>query len=495
MSKFNKKLRKSYINSYGEDNHYEEFAAKAGLKSSKPLRQKYHNPYKRLGKGLLITAAASFVVISIPATAFLIAGFSTVNHFNLSNRYSGIEIEEAKKRAINNIQSLNTIHYPSSRQSVNIKGGEEYINNMDRFAEKLLPSLAKQGSFVSSSLGLYGNLHLASMGISDPNLIASMNDLLGGDEDFRNASMKDLFMNNFFKDQASSVHASQAVFFDTDFPANPAYLDNITAAGAEAYSCDFSSKSAQNGIINWVSNAVGEQGYLNANDLFDPQLDTDQMSILMLSALQFDVRWNSVFKDTANVMMPFKRSDGSSFDTTYMIHSFYGALEDRGDYVTFEDYYCRGYTIQYFVPKSEEDDLMDVLPASNFLSSPAHVKENMFMIRLFLPKFETKSKTDYTSMLKSLGLEQLYNPHSNVMKRAYQNGDSLTFSNLAYTKECANISFKEDGTTAKSIAWTLGMAGAAAPNRDGYDVKLNQRFAYVIRDQHRVPLFIGSYNG
>ena len=494
MKSFERALRSSYQKTFGSDTHYDKFAAKAGLTKQTPISTKYRNPHKTALRVVAISCAGIVVLFAgVPLTAFVISGIRYDSHFSQSNRFSKVEVEQAKKRAISHLNALNKISYPSTRQSKAIP--EDYVSNMDRFSEKIIASNLKEDSFVASTLGLYGNLHLASMSVSDATLAANMDVLLGGTQSSRNQYMKAMFFNNFFQSNRAAVHASQSVFFDQDFPAKPAYLDAITEAGAEAYSCDLASQNAQKAIGEWISNAVGENNFVDTADIFEG--DPENYAMLLLSALQFDVKWSYAFKENENTVLPFRYPDGTTQNKTFMTHAFYGKLEDRGTYVTFSDYYCDDYTIQYFVPKNVEDDLADLLPASDYLSYDAKAPkgDDFTFIRLYMPKFDTKSTIDFTPALKENGLGKLYDPTSNVMANAYDVPD-LARSYLNATKQVTKIRFQEDGTMARSITFSLGYgATAASPEYHGYTIRLDQRFLYVIRDAHQVPLLIGSYAG
>ena len=494
MSKFAKTLKTSYEKVYGNHTNYASFAAKAGLSNGREPAPRYTNPGRTAGKvALIVSSSFAALVILFPLVALLSAGFKVRENIQISNRFSKVEVSQAKKNAIDHMRALNHITYPESMGHASID--PTFVSNMYGFCEKILPSLWEKNSFVTSALGLYGNMHLASMTLSDDSLRQSMDQLLGGDESFRNGWIKRSFFNNFFQSSRGSVFASQAVFFDQKLTANPDYIEKLTAAGAEAYSCDFFSQDGQNGIGQWVSNAVGERGFVTPNQIFDGQPASDT-TILLLSALSFDMRWSSPFLNSSNVEMQFRCSDGTKQDKTFMVHSFYGYLEDRGDYVTFQDYYCEGYTIQYFVPKKESDDLIDVLPTSNYLSlqQDSSGSQKQTMIKLYLPKFNTKSTIDYTPILSSLGLAKLYEKNANVMQRAYAN-NNLEYSHLVSTKQVSKIDFQEDGTKARGLTWSIGAGNAAPMGSGGYEIKLDQRFAYIIKDHRNVPLFLGCYDG
>ena len=493
MSKFQSQLKSHYAKAFGNpQSSYFDFARKNNLN---PVVYSYRNTNKIIGRALGISfAAIGAFMILVPVAGFVATGIREETSFKANRVFNAKTIAEAKARHDERVRSLNSIVYPKTQQKLNISS--DFVADMNHFSESLLLQMKDKGTFVASSLGLYGNLHLSSLAISDASLSEQMNQLLGHDANYRSDYVRHAFMNNFFSEEKVDIYASQAAFIDSDFGANSNFVDGLTASGAEAYEGQLEDVSVQNAILDWVDRSVGAKNYVQRDEMFIG--NPSEFGMMLLSAIKMDIGWNSSFSESNNRVLPFYMDNGTTDDRTFMSHTYLGYLEDRGNYISFVDYYRSGYTVQYLVPKEHSDSIFDLLPNEGFLSfaeTNINLARNSKYIELKVPKFETNSKIDFTDTLSSMGLTRLYDSNSNVMLNAYTNPDIVS-SYLAYTKQFNGIEFKEDGTTAKSITFALAMgATSAAPMDDGYSISLDQKFIYCIRDPYQIPLFIGVYGG
>ena len=61
---------------------------------------------------------------------------------------------------------------------------------------------------------------------------------------------------------------------------------------------------------------------------------------------------------------------------------------------------------------------------------------------------------------------------------------------LQLVKQKNEITFSEDGTMIKSVSY--GAGNKAESTLDGYNIKLNKPFIYIIYDVNDVPIYVGN---
>ena len=110
-----------------------------------------------------------------------------------------------------------------------------------------------------------------------------------------------------------------------------------------------------------------------------------------------------------------------------------------------------------------------------------------------VPRFNSSSKIDFAEALKKVGLTKSFDKTSLAFNKAFKNLPEDTSIYLKTIKQKNKVAFNEDGTTIKSLSFSLlDGAMAAAPMDNGYRVNLNQPFIYIIYDNNSLPLFMGT---
>ncbi len=489
--KAEKKIRELYLEEYGVSFDVNAMMEASGLN---PYHGKagYVNPYRAARLGVYTVAgaaAAAFVVpLAIVVIAFADIGYSeTLSRENL-NLTSGqaSELKSATFRA------MNAIEYDTDTLHTAIED-DGFIADVNTFAENLFHSSGFSDNALYSPLGLYANMDLASLAVTegDEETEAQFDLILGGTKESRAENIKTALLNNYYISESgargeSSVLMKQAAFVDYELGAAETFVSDATARRAEVYEADLSSKDDQELIATWASEAVGEDGYVTADQLGL----TDEDTLLLMSTLSFESLWSDAFAAEDNVTDYFYPLEGDPYEIEYMNHTFYGLFEDCGDYVTFSDYYQSGYSIQYFVPKELEDDILTLLEGVDFLSESEEADYDY--IALEVPRFSYDCEVDLTDVLIDMGLSNPFEEEANHMAGAYDNAGIVVESGLSRIKQKNSIEFNEDGTKAKSLSISFGFGAAdAGPMSEGWSVQLNQPFVYCIRDLSDLPIFLG----
>ena len=89
-----------------------------------------------------------------------------------------------------------------------------------------------------------------------------------------------------------------------------------------------------------------------------------------------------------------------------------------------------------------------------------------------------------------MGLNELFDSNSQSLNHAFKNVEDSSIY-LKWVKQKNAISFHEDGTTIRSLTFSMGAAKSAAPMVDVLEVKLDQPFIYIIYDSNDLPLYLG----
>ena len=174
-----------------------------------------------------------------------------------------------------------------------------------------------------------------------------------------------------------------------------------------------------------------------------------------------------------------------------MKHSYYlDYYYDYDNYISFCDFYSNYYSIQYIIPKSLNDNILELVKNKNFLlDNDTNKINNGTFITLSVPKFKIENEIDFIPILKNLGLEKIFNIDYSTLNNPFIIKEGYNYY-LNKVIQKNRIELNEDGTIIKSISYAEMMVGSSNPG-SGFEIKLNQPFIYIIRDRNKLPIFIG----
>ena len=436
----------------------------------------------------LISVTCSIVMVF--AVPILMIGLQTHDSFKMAKKqYSIHEIENIEN---NSFKSLNKITYPSAELKENIIS-ESFKNGYNNFSYQTYKNLNKQDNFAYSPASLYSNLSLLSLASNDETINETIDEILGVSKENRNNNYKYFYENNYYANELGTTQMYSGVFLSNQYEVNQQFINSLTNYYAEAYSLDFTNSKDVNKMMSWVDQKVDSENFIDPSLL---NLD-DTSAFVMMSTMYFNNKWYSSYDIKNSYEDIFVTSNKANTQATFMNHEYFGDLYEYESYVAVYDKYTNDRKIIYIVPKNISDNIYELTKDVDILKDDESKllvnKETLepILIDLHLPKFNASYIIDFKETLSNMGLSKMYDSDSKSFNNAFTNLNdrSIYLQSLMQKNE---ISFNEDGTTIKSVSFSLG-AGAAGPmpELDTYIVKLNQPFIYVIYDNQDMPIFIG----
>ena len=484
---FKNKLKEAYSNKVTAPKGYQELNNKVEIKKT------HHNAFKTVKWVSIGSLSLVGTFVLVVASVAIFSNMKITENFADSVKKARFSMYDTNLLESETFKRLNSITYDEEKKNEPIS--EDFVTYVNSFTEKTYQGFNKTSNFAYSPLMTYTQMDLISLALSDDEAIAEVNAALGtSDMEFRGTNVRNAMLNNSYanKEYKSTVQTKNAVFYDPDraeSEINQNFLTGLTARRAEAYSMSYNLDNDINNILKWIDESVNETGFLTKQDL---EIDEDTF-IMFVSSLYFDNAWRSkyVAKDTEDDN--FYLNNDETITTKFMNHVILNEYRDFGDYVSVKDDYRYGYYVEYFVPKKLEDNIFNVLP-NDFLTKEVEPKHTA--ISLSVPKLDMTCKNDITDIIKGTGIQKMYEHKSghHYIDNACETPNFEDASWVKFTKQKTSVSFDEDGTVVKSITFSVGNGTDSYHPSNGYAVRLNQPFVYVIKDSNGLPLVLGAVN-
>ena len=476
-----------------------EWLKQQNIEEGKKARKRKKIKRISLGIGIPVAITASLAALIIIPNLEV----KTENHSKtLTKKSSSISQSDFK--------SLNSVEYPSysSPEEAAKKNAvsEDYVSSVNEFSYSLYKALQIGGSNAAlSPYSIYRGLDILSL-IGNPSTKDTFSSLLG-EETLRASNRAKGFLSNNWDYQDEGVLMRDGAFFSSYFgEVKSSVLKELASSYVEAYQMNFSDQANLGKMLDWLKGYSLDEGMFSLDDLPTPGLD-EQPSFCLLSLQSVKLHWAYKYSSEDNQTAPFYKLDGTTESKEFMSHVAQGVkLYDYGSYYSAYDVYKHGYGVQYLIPKSTDDSILDLLDR-NFLSEdenkrvkPESYYGDLVISKFLLPKFSYADRVDLASAYKKLGLSSLMDPGIDSFGEAYEpqktEGEDWNHY-LCAAKSVTKVSMDEDGFISKSLAFHFSMAaGSAAPiDVDTYLINLNQPFVYVIRDANGLPLNLGYYQG
>ena len=389
--------------------------------------------------------------------------------------------EEIKIAKYNTVIKLNNIILPSTES--NFLYNETYLDSFYKFSYNFFVDL-NYTNF--SPLTLYNILINIYMAISDKEQLDILNNILKLNNDERIIFYSQIFKNNNFNNSEGEIKISNGAFYNSDnVEENKTYINQITKTYTECYKLSY--ENDFNFITEWINKSIKEKNFMKK----DSFKNEEGINLLLFSSLYYQQKWATKYVDSETYKSLFYIDNINNKEVDFMKHSYYlDYYYDYDNYISFCDFYSNYYSIQYIIPKSLNDSILELVKNKNFLlDNDTNKINNRTFITLSVPKFKIKNEIDFIPLLEKLGLEKIFNKdYSNlnnpfIIKKGYN-----YYLNEVIQKNI--IELNEDGTIIKSIS------AARIIEYDiyidlGFEIKLNQPFIYIIRDRNKLPIFIG----
>ena len=324
------------------------------------------------------------------------------------------------------------------------------------------------------------------MAISDTELSELLNNILGLNKEELILFYSQIFKNNYFENSDGEIMISNGVFYNSDrVKENPSFVDQMSKTFTECYKLSYSKDF--NFIQEWISKSLKEKKE-SSQDNFSNKND---IGILFFSNLYFNQKWSTKFVDEETYKDFFYINNDNKKEINFMKHSYcVDNYFDYDKYISFCDYYNNHYSIQYIVPKSINDNILNLVNNINFIYENETNKKNETCISLSVPKFKIDNEIDFIPILKDMGFEKLFNKKYSTLNNPFINGGNYNYY-LDQLIQRNKVELNEDGTIIKIKTFASVMTMSASPYDRGIEVKLNQPFIFIIRDINKLPIFIG----
>ncbi|MCR5185479.1 MAG: hypothetical protein K6C32_05345 [Bacilli bacterium] len=449
-------------------------------------------PKKRFPIYRTLIIVGCVALIAIALIPVIKKGMEEILPYNVESVRSDKKFSlNEKKVAIYN-SKLNEVNYPKEKGNVDYSEIEldSYLDYSYLFYKE-----NAYKSYAPSTL--YGVLHNLSNALKDEELINKTNNVLGLNNESRDAFYRKIVQNNHYANDNGTSQINNAAFFNKILRTyKQSYIDKLTNTYTEAFNLDFSNSGEVDEIVKWVNSRLNDDKFIDRNFL---QMNEETV-LYLFSTLYFSQNWNHLFVKEDTVTKPFQLEDGTKVNKKFMTHSYMTSkYYDYDSYISFNDYYTNGNSIQYITTKNANDDIKDIIKDVNFLKQDeekAVGTNSGVFINLSVPSFKEDSEINFNNILNNLGLNDYFNYTKDPFSEAFEPlEDHYTY--LQVVKQKNSVTLNEDGTIVKSVAMaTVGdYATSAGPDQEIYlHIELNHPFIYVIKDFKGLPLYIGYMN-
>ena len=387
-------------------------------------------------------------------------------------------INEKQVMENSSFKKLNEINYPSL-ETKNLSISDEFKEAINNFSNEMYKRSFKEDNYSFSPMSLYYLMNNISLSSTKEDIDNEFDNLLNLDKNKRKEDLIKTYKNNYFCNDQGTMQMYNSVFLSNEYQYNEEYINLLKDYYIEAYQLSF--KNDKNKIIEWIDNKINQKNFMKEEEL---EIDDKDTVIYFINTLYFNNRWYHTFIDENNYIDTFYTKNGNE-KVTYMNHSYRGEINEQDKFYEVTDYYKNNIKIKYYISKNDED-IFSLTKDTNLFNLDQTTKKEAY-INLSLPKFSNKYSLDFTNILKEI-MPNTFDKTSNSLNNVF-NDENLDVY-LQLVKQKNEITFSEDGTMIKSVSY--GAGNKAESTLDGYNIKLNKPFIYIIYDVNDVPIYVGN---
>ncbi len=283
---------------------------------------------------------------------------------------------------------------------------------------------------------------------------------------------------------ADGAHMAQSMWLADNYRYNKDVLTHLTDSyNTSVYEGAYGSPEMVDAVKAWMKdNTLGSLDQMIDNFEF-----SENSEMLILNALSFKDEWQEPFEPQKTKTAPFYTKDGEQ-SVEFM------NTKRELEYKETENFTCvsiplkKGGRMTFMLP-ARDKTLSEVLSDEYARQALRYMPfcEDEGMCNLSIPKFDITQNNDLIGMIKSLGIEKIFeDPDFSAFSKDLEGTFVKNFSQLI------NVSIDEQGVEASSV--TI-LEGAWKEDSDFVkDIVFDRPFAFSIFNASGTPIFMGSVN-
>lgn len=280
------------------------------------------------------------------------------------------------------------------------------------------------------------------------------------------------------------IKVSDSVWAGEGYAFTDAFLQDVQALGAGAFTVPFGTDATDQQISDWISQQT--------DGLLAPDISTESgQAALLVNTLYFKDAWASQFDAAANQTAAFA-APGFSVDATYLCQEVDDSLYAEGEGFTAASLAFSGGSSITFVLPDEGIELAALIESAEDVQELLSLEMDARTVNWWLPKFQTESSLRHlVDSLKALGVTDVFSPEEPdafAPMMATDGGEGFCVGSV---QQDTRISLDENGVEA-AAATSIGiMKMALAPETDPIEFKLDRPFLYHVTSPDGTVLFVG----
>ena len=369
------------------------------------------------------------------------------------------------------------------------------FSDPDNFTAALWKNLRsnENDNFAFSPLSAYYALLMCANGADGDTLKAfEMLGFTAEELEEANSEIKELteqLVSESDKDWLPVVKVANSVWVDDEFAVLEKYMKALSD-NFEAETFSGNLPLLKNKMNSWIEDKT--EGLIK-NMISDI---SDDSRLILINALYFRAKWQSVFNSEGTFKRDFNCADGSVKETDFMWNGKGNELvvDDKNFEGVVRKYRGGQYEFVALMPKKGDlGAAVELLNDEYSISDIAESAENTYT-NLVIPKFELECKHRLEEALSNMGLSIAFDPANADFSKmgTCKNGDPVYISEVL--QKCV-IKVTEDGTEAAAATVINAKAMAMIEEKQPRELIFDKPFIFaIIEEDSGAVLFAGEYN-
>ncbi|XP_059671869.1 ovalbumin-related protein Y-like [Gavia stellata] len=311
-----------------------------------------------------------------------------------------------------------------------------------------------------------------------------------GTSEYIHNSFKDLLSDMTMPNATYSLKIADRLYFEKTYPILPEYLKcarKFYNAGLEEVNFKTATEEARQLINSWVEKETNGQ----IQDFLESgSVDPDTVLVLV-NAIYFKGVWKTAFKEEHTREVPFNVTEQESRPVQMMCQNstFKVAAVAAERMKILELPYASGELSMLVLLPDDVSGLEQLEDKINFEKLTEWTSPNVMekkRVKVYLPRMKIEEKYNLTSVLKALGMTDLFSPSANLS--GISSEESLKISEAIHE---AYMEVNEEGT---EMAGSAGVVGDIKHSSEFEEFRADHPFLFLIKhNPTNIILFFGKY--